>query len=440
MKNKIILLGLNELNFDFVKYYISKRELKNFKKLFEIQPPIISSSEKEYKLLEPWIQWVTIYTGLSFKEHGVFRLGDIVEKPGLSQLFEELESKGINVGAVSPFNADNRLESPAFFIPDPWTVTKLSGSSLVGKVYNSIRQLVNDNAQSKVSLSSLLNLGIGFLMFIPLRKWPSYLNRVVNFRKPGMKAIILDMLLADLFIKLFKKSDTDFGHLFLNSAAHVQHHYLFNSDAYEGKLKNPEWYCPKGYDPLIQILRGYDQIIGEFLSEKSNKIIVATGLHQVPHESLTFYWRLKNHAEFLSAIGLNSYKEVIPRMSRDFLIKFSSIDDASNAEELLLSFKGSSDISQVFTVDNRGESLFVELVWSEDIKVTDYIYSEDADIKVDSFKSYTAFVAIKNGEHHGDGYLTANYPLDLPNNIELTQVKDFLVKEVISSADKKILV
>ena len=166
MKYKTILLGLNELNFDFVKYYISKGELQNFKKLFETQPPIVSRSEKDYKLLEPWIQWVTIYTGLSYKEHGVFRLGDIVEKPELSQLFEELESKGINVGAVSPFNADNRLESPAFFVPDPWTVTKLSGSRLVGKVYKSIRQLVNDNAQSKVSLSSLLNLGIGFLMLL----------------------------------------------------------------------------------------------------------------------------------------------------------------------------------------------------------------------------------------------------------------------------------
>ena len=440
MKNKTILLGLNELNFDFVKYYITKGELQNFKRLFEIQPPIISSSEKEYKLLEPWIQWVSIYTGLSFKEHGVFRLGDIVEKPELSQLFEELESKGINVGTVSPFNADNRLKSPAFFVPDPWTVTKLSGSRLVEKVYKSIRQLVNDNAQSKVSLSSLLNLGIGFLVFIPIRKWASYFKRILNFKKPGMKAIILDMLLADIFIQLFGKSNTDFGHLFLNSAAHVQHHYLFNSDAYAGDLKNPEWYCPKGYDPLIQILRGYDQIIGELLSDKSTKLIVATGLHQVPHESLTFYWRLKNHAEFLNEIGLNSYKEVIPRMSRDFLVQFGSIEDANTAEKLLLSFKGSSDDSQVFTVDNRGESLFVELVWSKDIKVTDYIYSDDRDIKVDSFKNYTAFVAIKNGEHHGDGYLTGNYPLDLPNNIELTQVKDFLIKEVMSSSSNKVLV
>ena len=46
MKNKTILLGLNELNFDYVKSYIEQGLLPNFKKIFEIQPPIETVSEK----------------------------------------------------------------------------------------------------------------------------------------------------------------------------------------------------------------------------------------------------------------------------------------------------------------------------------------------------------------------------------------------------------
>ena len=49
-----------------------------------------------------------------------------------------------------------------------------------------------------------------------------------------------------------EKNKPDFSNLFLNSGAHIQHHYLFNSKAYLGNIKNPEWYCPKDYDPLIQ--------------------------------------------------------------------------------------------------------------------------------------------------------------------------------------------
>ena len=81
MKTKTILLGLNELNFDYLKFYISQGVLPNFKKIFEIQPPIETVSENEYKLLEPWVQWVTIHSGKSYKEHNIFRLGDIVNNP-----------------------------------------------------------------------------------------------------------------------------------------------------------------------------------------------------------------------------------------------------------------------------------------------------------------------------------------------------------------------
>ena len=40
MKNRTILLSLNEINFDYIKFYIDQGFLKNFKRIFEIQPPI----------------------------------------------------------------------------------------------------------------------------------------------------------------------------------------------------------------------------------------------------------------------------------------------------------------------------------------------------------------------------------------------------------------
>ena len=89
MKKKSILLGLNELNFDYIQFYVNNGLLPNFKKLFDFQLPIETISESEYRLLEPWIQWATIYSGKNYNEHKIFRLGDIVDHPNLSQLFEE---------------------------------------------------------------------------------------------------------------------------------------------------------------------------------------------------------------------------------------------------------------------------------------------------------------------------------------------------------------
>jgi len=267
-KNKTILLGLNELNFDYIQFYINEGLLPNFKKLFDIQKPIETSSENEYKLLEPWVQWVTIYTGKNFKEHKVFRLGDIVNNPGISQIFEELEAEGLSIGAISPFNADNRLKNPTFFVPDPWTKTNPSGNWIVKALYQAVHQSVNDNAKSKLNFKTFFSLGLGLLLYVPISRWSHYLKTVFNVKKPGAKALILDSLLADVHLTLWKKNKPDFSNLFLNSGAHIQHHYLFNSKAYAGNIKNPEWYCPKDYDPLIHILSEYDKQIEKLLKLK----------------------------------------------------------------------------------------------------------------------------------------------------------------------------
>ena len=131
VRQKTILLGLNELNFEYIEEYIKIGNLENFATLFTKHGYIETTSESDYKLLEPWIQWVTIHTGKTFEEHGVFRLGDIVNRPDLTQLWELGEAKGLKVGGVSPFNARNNLKNAAFFVPDPWTQTEPSGSQLL---------------------------------------------------------------------------------------------------------------------------------------------------------------------------------------------------------------------------------------------------------------------------------------------------------------------
>ena len=201
--NKTILLGLNELNFNYIKFYINQGLLPNFKKIFKIQTPVETISEKKYKLLEPWIQWVSVHTGKTFDEHQVYRLGDIVNRHDLSQIFEELEREGLSVGAISPFNAENRLTSP-------WTKTNPSGNWIVKALYQAVHQSVNDNAKSKLNLKSMISLGLGLLLYVPISRWLHFLKTVSKAKNPGAKAVFLDSLLADVHLTLWKKYKPDF--------------------------------------------------------------------------------------------------------------------------------------------------------------------------------------------------------------------------------------
>jgi hypothetical protein len=429
----MILLALNELNLDFVKGYIQDGKLPNFKVLLE-KGFVSTTSEEKYELLEPWIQWVTVQSGKSFGDHLVFRLGDIVGRKDLSQIFEDLEDLGLSIGAISPFNADNRLNNANFFIPDPWTQTNPSGSFIIRKLSKSISRFVNSNASGKVSVFDFFWLLIGFLSYVRLKRWLKFIRIFSIRKKPGVKAAILDMVLLEVFVTLQKKYKPDYSHLFFNGGAHVQHHYMFNSAHYKGNLKNPEWYCSSDWDPVFMMLEVYDTIIGDLL-ETGERIIGVTGLHQIPHTEQTFYWRPINHKEFLKQLGLNGEFKVIPRMSRDFLIEVNSEIQALEIENHLNSFKDSILNNRVFEVDNRGNSLFVEIIYDSDLR-NDLSFNGRNEISINDLSSKLSFVAIKNGKHDGLGYVFSNLKMDLPNYIKLSEVYDFIKSKALIDSGK----
>ena len=74
-KKKLILVELNEINFDIVKKYIDSSKLNNFSSLIN-KNFITTTAEKEYSKLEPWIQWVSVHTGMNANKHKIFRLGE----------------------------------------------------------------------------------------------------------------------------------------------------------------------------------------------------------------------------------------------------------------------------------------------------------------------------------------------------------------------------
>lgn len=401
MTQQLLLIELNEVNFDHIQHYCAQGKLPNFARLIDRFGVSRTVSESRYEELEPWIQWVTAHTGLSLAEHGVFRLGDIV-KTDLPQIWEQLEQRGLRVGAISPMNAKNRLRQPAFFVPDPWTPTEITASGVLKRLHQAIAQAVNDNAQKKVTASTVLALLQGLLRYASPSNYGRYLALVLGARgNPWKRAIFLDLLLADVFMEEVRRARPDFATLFLNAAAHIQHHYMFCAAPYNGPHRNPDWYVPGGVDPVYEIYQMYDHVIGLVCSRfPGSRLMLATGLHQVPHSELTFYWRLKDHAAFLREIGVK-FLSVEPRMSRDFIVRCED-DHQAQVGAARLSLARASDGIPLFEVDNRGTDLFVMLTYPREIG-PGFTFGIGADTYT-GLDSRVAFVALKNGKHDGLGY------------------------------------
>lgn len=400
---QLLFLELNEINFDFLKHYIARGELPRFRDFLMRHGLEETESERTYDELEPWIQWVTAHTGLTYAEHGIFRLGDIVHSD-IPQIWEQLEEAGLKVGAVSPMNAKYRLNDPAFFIPDPWTETEVRAGGVDARFYQAIRQAVNDNASGGLKKQSVFDFIVGGLQNASPYNYLAYLKLAGTARaKAWSKALFLDQVLTDLFVRLVRAKKPDFATLFLNAGAHIQHHYMFNSSAYAGPDRNPEWYAAPDQDPLLDVYRLYDRILGQVQRAFPHaRIMLATGLHQVPYGKTAFYWRLIDYAAFLSEAGV-PFRTVEPRMSRDFLVACHSVEEGLEAERRLLQVR-TEDGTPIFSVDNRGADLFVMLSYPNDIQAGMAVMAGNK--RIDNLRRHVAFVAIKNGEHDGIGYFS----------------------------------
>ena len=399
-KKKLIFLSLNELNFDYLKKYLKFKNLKNLKIISD--KIIDTKSEEEYKMLEPWIQWPSIYTGKKANQHNIFRLGDIIKYKGKT-IFNELEDLGLSVGVISSMNLHNNLKEPKYFIPDPWTTTKPDSNYWSKLIHTTISKLVINNASLKVGLYELFSLSFIFIKFAKIKNYTTYLKFfMTGFKYKWRKALFLDLLLSDIHLNYFYKKQPNFSNVFFNSIAHIQHHYFFNSKVMDkNNLRNPIWYLKHNKDPIEETLVLYDKILEDYLNSKKFSLVIATGLTQKPYDVLKFYYKIKNHKNFFLKLKIDFIK-IQELMSRDFIIYFSDAKKAKTSEEILRNIKLKN--IEIFKIDNRGSNLFITLMYPNEILKNDYInYNE---IKI---FNYISFIAIKNGMHSEKGFYYDNF-------------------------------
>lgn len=426
MSKKLIFLELNEINFDLLQIYSKSYKFKVFNnKFFENLKN--TESEKSYDLLEPWIQWVSIHTGLDAKEHNIFRLGD-VENLKKKQIFEEIEDYGFSVGAICPMNAKNNLKNSKYFLPDPWTKNQNPKSFAQNMIYSSLSEAVNNNSGNQLSFISILSILISFIYFVRVNKYLNLLKLLINvFNNKWNKALIFDFLINEIHIKYIDKYKKDFSTIFFNAGAHIQHHYLHNSKVLEKSKKNPEWYIKEKKDPILDAYKFYDNLIYEYMNMKNYSILIATGLTQIPYEESTYYYRLSNHKEFLKLLEIDFYK-LETRMSRDFLIYFK---DHQTSKLCANKFEKINKLNnkKIFNFDNRGSSIFVSFAYDKEIlNNTQIKISKDINIKL---KEHVNFVAIKNGKHTSKGFIYTKGDISKINFLNGNHIKNinYLIKK-----------
>ena len=92
----MLLIELNEFNRSLLQSIAARHGLKHLQLVLGwSRASTFTSDEYDTGFLEPWVQWVSVHTGVPSSQHGVKNLGDV---PNLAedQLWERWSKRGIS--------------------------------------------------------------------------------------------------------------------------------------------------------------------------------------------------------------------------------------------------------------------------------------------------------------------------------------------------------
>ena len=426
MQKKKFIVQFNEANFDLIKKYSIKYKLPSLKKVIESNF-IETSSESEYHLLEPWIQWYSFYTKLPFAKHKTFNLGDCL-KNSHDNFLEDYALEGNNVGVFGAMNLKNSNNFKVY-IPDPWTENSAIGGLSYELVSHALSEAVNENAKLKLSFKSIL----GLILLIGIPTSFSHIKMiflsVISFIKKDRAklAALFDYFLAIYSLRKSKKNKLDLTIFFMNGLAHIQHHYFLNSEFIDGS--NPDWYTDKT-DHFFEAIKIYDLIFEKIFKTIGNQdnLWTITGLSQESYSNPFCYWRFNNHKSLLNHFIKTEFS-IYPRMTRDFEINFKNIED----EAFILDFlKNSHIISEGKKICNAfininktsTNSVFASFAYSGEERDVSLLFND----KSISLKEEIIFIALKNAGHNQKGWAFSNKEIhSLKKQVPIWELSNLII-------------
>jgi hypothetical protein len=419
LNRKIIVLEFNELSPTLMDQFINEGKLPNFKKLRDRSDAYVTLAEEKQEHLEPWIQWPTIHTGLSFNQHQLYLIGEghKLDKPRIWDLVSKAGHKSIIFGSM---NTGPAPQLDGVLVPDPWTTTFAPSLPEIQDYTNFIGYQVQEHTNSTRKLD--YKIVLRFIKFmithgLSLKTISLVVKQLISekFAPTTWKRVaILDSFQLDVFRHYYKKIQPQFATFFLNSTAHLQHMFWRNMDPSAFEVK-PTVEEQNIYKNAVQFgYQNMDNIVGKVLEMAGDDVtlVMTSALSQQPctryeHIGGKRFCRPIELAKILEFAGVKAPFKTAPVMSEQFYVHFNSEKEALKAENILKRLYAGS--RPILGIVNKGKSLFLGCTIFEKMNsqsTIDLLGESNKVLKQSLFFDFFYQVEDKkSGMHHPDGIL-----------------------------------
>jgi len=418
--SSVIVLEFNELSPALVDRFVREGALPNFRRLHDEASTYVTDAEEVAPNLEPWIQWVTVHTGLDYREHRIFDLGD-GHKLDHPRIWDLASAAGMRVLVCGSMNAAYRAPLHGVFLPDPWSVGVSPHPAELEPYYAFVQRHVHEYTRGRVPLSAADYAR--FLRFMATHGLSAAtvlaIARQLAAERLGpsgwKRAAILDRLQWDVFRWYYERERPRLATFFLNSTAHLQHAYWRNMDPEPFALK-PSAEEQAAYGGAV--LYGYrqmDRLIGACLrlAGPATTVVLCTALSQQPclsYESAggkTFY--KPTDAERLFAFaGVEAPYRYAPLMSEEFHVYAETEAAAREIAAGLCALRVAG--RPAMRARSEGAEVFAGCILFDELDADARLQVSGTAKTARFFDLFYGVDTKKSGMHHPDGMLWIRTP------------------------------
>ncbi len=342
----VIMMELNELCPPIIDRMMAAGELPNFKRLHAKSDVHVTWTDDPD--LEPWVQWVTLHTGQVQDLHGAKELdeGHLIKLP---RVWDMLGKRGLSSMVFSSMNAAAIPSDKVFLVPDPWS-TRVEPTDAAWKPFHdfiSFNVTEHANKRAKPDRKAVL----AFVRFIVSRglsiatvmKTVRQLaaERTSKADVKWGRALILDLMMWDVFEKEYQRRKPDCATFFANSTAYLQHRYWRHMEPEVYQVKPSAEEMAAYGDAIEASYRHMDWLIGRAmrLVGPKGRIVFATALSQeanlrYEHIGGKFVYRPHSFEELNAFMG-GPKATFEPVMTHQAWASLESAADADRFEHLL---------------------------------------------------------------------------------------------------------
>ena len=288
----------------------------------------MQSAVERPPLLDPWITWVTLHTGVPPSVHGASVLEQDAETIKAKRTWHYVNEAGHSVGVFGSISAYPPFPVRGFVVPGPFAPsddTYPEDLRPVQAINRRYTQVHNKTTRPPGLVENLRTgarlLGMGLRPSTCVRIAGQLARERVAPHMRWRRVSLQPQLNFDFFAELYRASRPDFATWHSNHAAHYMHHYWRAWDDSRFPVKSsPEERARHG-EAVPYGYRLCDELVGRAMAllDDDTVFVVASSMGQQPYISDKYQEgkivvRVKDIDRLLDIVGREGIGEVVPTM------------------------------------------------------------------------------------------------------------------------------